>query len=89
MAHSLGVDMADESAAEDSDSRERSFGSAAALRSIDNAAAAASSAGAAAAAVSASGAAKPKPPRLKSLDTFRGFSLTVMIFVNLGGGGYW
>ncbi|KAF7669935.1 hypothetical protein LDENG_00115070 [Lucifuga dentata] len=30
-----------------------------------------------------------KPTRLRSLDTFRGFSLTVMIFVNYGGGGYW
>eukprot|EP01112_Ceratiomyxa_fruticulosa_P015518 TRINITY_DN456_c0_g1_i2.p1 TRINITY_DN456_c0_g1~~TRINITY_DN456_c0_g1_i2.p1 ORF type:complete len:652 (-),score=106.89 TRINITY_DN456_c0_g1_i2:2-1957(-) len=27
--------------------------------------------------------------RLTSLDTFRGLSLTVMIFVNFGGGGYW
>ncbi|UJR17308.1 hypothetical protein I4U23_004203 [Adineta vaga] len=27
--------------------------------------------------------------RLRSLDTFRGFSLMVMIFVNYGGGGYW
>uniref|UniRef100_W5KB49 Si:dkey-192p21.6 n=1 Tax=Astyanax mexicanus TaxID=7994 RepID=W5KB49_ASTMX len=27
--------------------------------------------------------------RLKSLDTFRGFSLTIMVFVNYGGGGYW
>ncbi|XP_033100089.1 heparan-alpha-glucosaminide N-acetyltransferase-like isoform X2 [Anneissia japonica] len=27
--------------------------------------------------------------RLKSLDTFRGFSLVVMIFVNYGGGRYW
>ncbi|EDO47163.1 predicted protein, partial [Nematostella vectensis] len=27
--------------------------------------------------------------RLKSLDTFRGISLTVMIFVNFGGGGYY
>ncbi|XP_009305614.1 uncharacterized protein isoform X7 [Danio rerio] len=32
---------------------------------------------------------KPKSSRLKSLDTFRGFSLTVMVFVNYGGGGYW
>jgi heparan-alpha-glucosaminide N-acetyltransferase len=32
---------------------------------------------------------KPKLPRLKSLDTFRGISLTCMIFVNYGGGGYW
>lgn len=27
--------------------------------------------------------------RLKSLDTFRGLALVVMIFVNYGGGGYW
>ncbi|CAF1034803.1 unnamed protein product [Rotaria sordida] len=27
--------------------------------------------------------------RLQALDTFRGFSLMVMIFVNYGGGGYW
>ena len=27
--------------------------------------------------------------RLKSLDTFRGLCLVVMIFVNYGGGGYW
>ncbi|CAH1246921.1 HGSNAT [Branchiostoma lanceolatum] len=27
--------------------------------------------------------------RLKSLDTFRGLSLAVMVFVNYGGGGYW
>jgi len=27
--------------------------------------------------------------RLGSLDTFRGFSITVMIFVNYGGGAYW
>ncbi|KAI7805205.1 hypothetical protein IRJ41_001817 [Triplophysa rosa] len=32
---------------------------------------------------------KSKSTRLKSLDTFRGFSLTVMVFVNYGGGGYW
>ncbi|XP_074532015.1 heparan-alpha-glucosaminide N-acetyltransferase isoform X1 [Halichoeres trimaculatus] len=32
---------------------------------------------------------KSKPTRLSSLDTFRGFSLTVMVFVNYGGGGYW
>lgn len=32
---------------------------------------------------------KSKVPRLKSLDTFRGISLTLMIFVNYGGGGYW
>ncbi|KAM7385915.1 hypothetical protein PAMP_001957 [Pampus punctatissimus] len=34
-------------------------------------------------------AVKPKPTRLRSLDTFRGFALTVMVFVNYGGGGYW
>ncbi|XP_034753529.1 heparan-alpha-glucosaminide N-acetyltransferase isoform X2 [Etheostoma cragini] len=33
--------------------------------------------------------AKAKPTRLRSLDTFRGFALTVMVFVNYGGGGYW
>ena len=27
--------------------------------------------------------------RVESLDTFRGLSLTIMIFVNYGGGGYW
>lgn len=32
---------------------------------------------------------RPKLPRLRSLDTFRGFSLCLMIFVNFGGGGYW
>ncbi|XP_036430203.1 heparan-alpha-glucosaminide N-acetyltransferase [Colossoma macropomum] len=32
---------------------------------------------------------RPKSSRLKSLDTFRGFSLTIMVFVNYGGGGYW
>ncbi|XP_042314382.1 heparan-alpha-glucosaminide N-acetyltransferase-like [Sceloporus undulatus] len=32
---------------------------------------------------------KPKHRRLLSLDTFRGFSLTIMVFVNCGGGGYW
>ncbi|XP_066549966.1 heparan-alpha-glucosaminide N-acetyltransferase isoform X2 [Amia ocellicauda] len=32
---------------------------------------------------------KAKSSRLKSLDTFRGFSLTLMVFVNYGGGGYW
>ncbi|KAJ0050712.1 hypothetical protein NL108_005107, partial [Boleophthalmus pectinirostris] len=35
----------------------------------------------------------PPPPnpnkRLRSLDTFRGISLTVMVFVNYGGGRYW
>uniref|UniRef100_A0A3Q3J448 Heparan-alpha-glucosaminide N-acetyltransferase catalytic domain-containing protein n=1 Tax=Monopterus albus TaxID=43700 RepID=A0A3Q3J448_MONAL len=30
-----------------------------------------------------------KPARLHSLDAFRGFALTVMVFVNYGGGGYW
>ncbi|KAL0964236.1 hypothetical protein UPYG_G00321180 [Umbra pygmaea] len=30
-----------------------------------------------------------KPTRLRSLDTFRGLSLTIMVFVNNGGGGYW
>ncbi|XP_063814810.1 heparan-alpha-glucosaminide N-acetyltransferase-like isoform X2 [Pseudophryne corroboree] len=30
-----------------------------------------------------------KHRRLLSLDTFRGFSLTLMVFVNYGGGGYW
>ncbi|XP_067092599.1 heparan-alpha-glucosaminide N-acetyltransferase [Osmerus mordax] len=34
-------------------------------------------------------AARPKQKRLRSLDTFRGFSLTAMVFVNYGGGGYW
>ena len=37
----------------------------------------------------AAAAASSKPPRLHSLDTFRGFSLCMMIFVNYGGGGYW
>ncbi|KAF7710378.1 hypothetical protein HF521_009250 [Silurus meridionalis] len=32
---------------------------------------------------------QPKSSRLKSLDTFRGFSITLMVFVNYGGGGYW
>lgn len=34
----------------------------------------------------------PKPPakpRVKSLDTFRGISIVLMIFVNYGAGGYW
>jgi heparan-alpha-glucosaminide N-acetyltransferase len=39
------------------------------------------------------GTAEPSRPqarrRLASLDTFRGFSLIIMIFVNYGGGGYW
>lgn len=30
-----------------------------------------------------------KKPRLKSLDTFRGIAIVIMIFVNSGGGGYW
>lgn len=30
-----------------------------------------------------------KKTRLRSLDTFRGLSLLLMIFVNYGGGGYW
>ena len=30
-----------------------------------------------------------KSKRVKSLDTFRGLSITIMIFVNYGGGGYW
>uniref|UniRef100_A0A3Q1G1Y1 Si:dkey-192p21.6 n=1 Tax=Acanthochromis polyacanthus TaxID=80966 RepID=A0A3Q1G1Y1_9TELE len=34
-------------------------------------------------------ASKAKPTRLLSLDAFRGFALTVMVFVNYGGGGYW
>lgn len=33
--------------------------------------------------------AKKKPARLHSLDTFRGLTLCLMIFVNYGGGGYW
>ncbi|XP_063447604.1 heparan-alpha-glucosaminide N-acetyltransferase-like [Mytilus trossulus] len=33
--------------------------------------------------------AKPKKERLKSLDTFRGISIVIMVFVNYGGGGYW
>ncbi|XP_067382880.1 heparan-alpha-glucosaminide N-acetyltransferase isoform X3 [Channa argus] len=33
--------------------------------------------------------AKAKPTRLHSLDAFRGFALTAMVFVNYGGGGYW
>ncbi|CAF1143960.1 unnamed protein product [Adineta steineri] len=32
---------------------------------------------------------KVLPKRLRSLDTFRGLSLMIMIFVNYGGGGYW
>lgn len=30
-----------------------------------------------------------KTTRLLSLDCFRGFNISMMIFVNLGGGGYW
>ena len=30
-----------------------------------------------------------KKQRLRSLDTFRGLCLVIMIFVNYGGGGYW
>ena len=32
---------------------------------------------------------RPRTPRVKSLDVFRGISIAVMIFVNYGGGGYW
>ncbi|XP_028405101.1 heparan-alpha-glucosaminide N-acetyltransferase-like isoform X2 [Dendronephthya gigantea] len=32
---------------------------------------------------------QPAKKRLQSLDTFRGLSLTIMVFVNFGGGGYW
>ncbi|KAE8631507.1 hypothetical protein XENTR_v10001219 [Xenopus tropicalis] len=31
----------------------------------------------------------PSVQRLRSLDTFRGLALTIMVFVNYGGGGYW
>jgi len=31
----------------------------------------------------------PKKERLKSLDTFRGLAIVIMIFVNYGGGRYW
>ena len=31
----------------------------------------------------------PKKKRLVSLDTFRGFSITFMIFANYGGAEYW
>uniref|UniRef100_A0A0N7ZA38 Heparan-alpha-glucosaminide N-acetyltransferase catalytic domain-containing protein n=1 Tax=Scylla olivacea TaxID=85551 RepID=A0A0N7ZA38_SCYOL len=31
----------------------------------------------------------PAKPRLKSLDTFRGISIVIMIFVNYGAGSYW
>lgn len=30
-----------------------------------------------------------KPKRIKSIDTFRGIAMSVMIFVNYGGGDYW
>lgn len=33
--------------------------------------------------------APPKPRRLRSLDTFRGIAIVLMIFVNSGGGHYW
>ena len=32
---------------------------------------------------------KPERSRVESLDTFRGMSLAIMIFVNYGGGNYW
>ncbi|CAB3994078.1 heparan-alpha-glucosaminide N-acetyltransferase-like [Paramuricea clavata] len=32
---------------------------------------------------------QPAKKRLQSLDAFRGLSLTLMVFVNFGGGGYW
>jgi len=32
---------------------------------------------------------KPGRPRVRSLDTFRGIAIVIMIFVNDGGGGYW
>ena len=32
---------------------------------------------------------RPKKERVLSLDTFRGLSVAIMIFVNYGGGGYW
>jgi hypothetical protein len=51
------------------------------------AAAAAAAAGDASSA--GAGAGVKKPERLQSLDSFRGFSLCIMIFVNYGGGGYW
>ncbi|XP_015263216.1 PREDICTED: heparan-alpha-glucosaminide N-acetyltransferase [Gekko japonicus] len=31
----------------------------------------------------------PTVPRLRSLDTFRGLALAIMVFVNYGGGKYW
>ena len=33
--------------------------------------------------------AKKKDRRVKSLDSFRGLSVVLMVFVNYGGGGYW
>ena len=30
-----------------------------------------------------------KKERIKSVDTFRGICIVIMIFVNYGGGGYW
>ncbi|RHY12874.1 hypothetical protein DYB36_008796 [Aphanomyces astaci] len=33
--------------------------------------------------------ANKKPPRVECLDVFRGVTIFTMIFVNLGGGGYW
>ena len=33
--------------------------------------------------------AKKKDRRVKSLDSFRGLSVILMVFVNYGGGGYW
>ena len=30
-----------------------------------------------------------KRTRMKSLDAFRGLSITIMMFVHYGGGGYW
>ncbi|XP_023677192.1 heparan-alpha-glucosaminide N-acetyltransferase isoform X2 [Paramormyrops kingsleyae] len=32
---------------------------------------------------------KPLPTRVKSLDAFRGLTLTILLFTNNGGGGYW
>lgn len=39
--------------------------------------------------VRATGSGEEVVQRLRSLDTFRGIALTIMIFVNYGGGGYW
>ncbi|KAL0280852.1 UNVERIFIED_CONTAM: hypothetical protein PYX00_002018 [Menopon gallinae] len=33
--------------------------------------------------------AKPRKQRIRSIDTFRGLCVVIMIFVNDGGGGYW